>query len=97
MASEAAMALSVVGVTAPLACPSLSLSVMVEVDGDRAKALKGPRWVSFNFLVSFHDMIATDAVFARDQMRPIDEAGSRIQEIANEDLSDGQCCSLTNS
>jgi hypothetical protein len=42
-------------------------------------------------------MIAADAVFARDQMRPIDEAGSRIQEIANKDLSDGQRCSLTNS
>jgi hypothetical protein len=34
------MAFSVVGVTEPLACASFSLSVMVEVDGDREKGLK---------------------------------------------------------
>ena len=38
------MALSVVGVVASvLARPFSSLSVMVDVEGDREKALKGPR------------------------------------------------------
>lgn len=35
--------------------------VMVDVDVDREKLARGPRWVSFSFLVSFHvDMIAND-------------------------------------
>lgn len=43
------MAFSVVGVVAPvLAEPFSSLSVIVEVDGDREKALKGPRCVSLS-------------------------------------------------
>jgi len=59
MASEAAMALSCVGVVASVLArwPSFSLSVIVEVDGDREKALKGPKWVSLSFLVSFQDMV----------------------------------------
>jgi hypothetical protein len=49
MASEAAMALSVVGVVASVLTRVFSsLSVMVEVDGDLEKALRGPRWVSFS-------------------------------------------------
>jgi hypothetical protein len=47
------MALSVVGVTAPDAGKVLSsFSVMVEVDGDRAKALRGPKWVSLSSIRS---------------------------------------------
>lgn len=43
------MALSVVGVTAPEADGVLSsFSVMVEVDGDRAKGLRVPKWVSLS-------------------------------------------------
>lgn len=43
------MALSVVGVTAPDDWGILSsFSVIVEVEGDRAKALRGPRWVSLS-------------------------------------------------
>lgn len=53
------MALSVVGVTAPEDAWGIlsSFSVIVEVEGDRAKALKGPRWVSLSFFVSFQDMV----------------------------------------
>jgi len=54
------MALSVVGVVASVLGRDLSsLSVMVEVEGDRENALRGPRCVSFSFLVSFHDMTKT--------------------------------------
>lgn len=44
------MAFSSVGVADPARPPGLlSLSVMVEVEGDREKVLvRGPRWVSFN-------------------------------------------------
>ena len=43
------MALSVVGVVASVLGRDLSsLSVMVEVDGDLEKALRGPRCVSFS-------------------------------------------------
>jgi hypothetical protein len=52
------MASSWVGVVASvLDCASFSLSVMVEVEGDREKALRGPRWVSLSFLVNFQDMV----------------------------------------
>lgn len=60
MASDAAIAESVVGVVAPvLGWPfsSFSLSVMVDVDGERANGLKVPRWVSLSFFVSFQDMM----------------------------------------
>ena len=59
-ASEAAIAFSCVGVAVPERPPGLllSLSVIVDVEGDREKVLvRGPRWVSFNFLVSFHDIL----------------------------------------
>jgi len=56
------MVLSFVGVAVPeMAAPWLlsSFSVMVAVDGDRENVFaRGPRWVSFSFLVSFHDMFA---------------------------------------
>lgn len=45
------MVLSLVGVAVPEMAPWLlsSLSVMVEVEGDREKVLvRGPRWVSFS-------------------------------------------------
>ena len=43
------IALSVVGVTAPDAEGVFSsFSIMVEVEGDRAKALRGPKWVSLS-------------------------------------------------
>lgn len=52
LARDSPMALSVVGVTAPALCwPWSFLSVMVEVDGEREKGLKGPRWVSFSSVV----------------------------------------------
>jgi hypothetical protein len=48
-ASEAAMVFSVVGVVAPaLGWPFSSLSVMVDVEGEREKALRGPRCVSLS-------------------------------------------------
>lgn len=56
---------SLVGVVAPGLVPFSSLSVMVEVDGDRENALSGPRCVSLSFLVSFHDMVTVPA-------RPLD-------------------------
>jgi hypothetical protein len=42
------MAFSLVGVVAPGLVPFSSLSVMVEVDGDRENALSGPRCVSLS-------------------------------------------------
>ena len=49
------MALSVVGVTAPDAEGVFSsFSVIVEVDGDRVKALRGPKWVSLSSGVESH-------------------------------------------
>src|SRR5262245_54836897 len=48
MASSLPVALSLVGVVAPGLVPFSSLSVMVEVDGDRENALSGPRCVSLS-------------------------------------------------
>jgi hypothetical protein len=52
--------LSFVGVAVPeMAAPWAlsSFSVTVAVDGDRENVFaRGPRWVSFSFLVSFHDI-----------------------------------------
>jgi len=60
-ASEAAIAFSCVGVAAPERPPGLfSFSVMVDVEGDREKVLGRDRWVSFNFLVIFHDIAAVN-------------------------------------
>ena len=54
---------SVVGVVAPGVAPGdgcsfSSLSVIVEVEGDRAKALKDPRWVSLSSAVHQHTAVA---------------------------------------
>jgi hypothetical protein len=55
---DAPMVFSVVGVVAPaLGWPFSSLSVMVDVEGEREKALRGPRCVSLSFFVSFQDMM----------------------------------------
>jgi hypothetical protein len=54
-----------------------SLPVMVDVEGDLEKVLdRGPRWVSFNFLVSFHDILAMHGVDCRE----MDEMGGLSSE-----------------
>lgn len=60
---------SFVGVAEPAMLGwAFSLSVMVDVDGEREKVLaKGPRWVSLSFFVSFHDMLEIGISRMRDE------------------------------
>jgi hypothetical protein len=57
---------------------SLGSPLMVDVDDDRVKVwVKGARWVSFNFLVSFHDMVKAgeERIGGRESMKEEDKKG----------------------
>jgi len=85
-ASEAAISLVGVEVPEMLGWPLSSLSgVMVDVDVDLEKVfVKGPKWVSLSFLVSFHDMLFMEAVGGfgpveeKMQMRPYGSCSSIV-------------------